>query len=327
MVDAAVIKLDKRDMKLIALLRQDSRTPISLIAKQLSVNRDTVKYRMQRLERARIIRRYYAEIDRSVFGYLICYVFLLIDEKNRRKHEGLIRELTKHPNTEAIREYNGNWDVKWTLIARHVEELDDIIMRLSMAYKGVIVEKDTLIVVRWSKASKWAGQEQPPDTDETDLTILRILADDARTSAAAIGTQAGLSADAVIKRIKRLTQQQVIRRFTINADPERMGKQWFTFVLQMKQFDETHQHRLKEFIRLRPDIIRCYKTIGTWDIVMTGITDDAAAFHLLFKDIKTTFSDIIRNYDAYPGYRERFITSFPRVIWEKEEKKATSSRR
>jgi len=311
---------DVKDKKLIDLLRINSRAPISELAKKLSLNRDTINYRMKRLENAGIITKYYAEIDRSVFGYSVCHVFMLLNETNRRKQEKLLRELIKHPNTESVIEYNDKWDIKWTLVVRHVEELDAILMKLSTKYTGVIIEKDTLLIVRWSRA---ALEEANGTTilDEKDISILKSLAINARASAVQIGQEIQLSPDAVIKRIRILCKNKIIRRFTINLDAKAMDLQWYTVVIQMRHFDEKHQATLIEYVTNHQNVVRCYKTIGTYDIILRVVINDISEFHKTFKELKTMFSAIIRNYDTYVGYTERYITPFPRIIWSKEELK------
>ncbi|HIH23935.1 TPA: Lrp/AsnC family transcriptional regulator [Candidatus Woesearchaeota archaeon] len=315
----APVRLDAKDAKLLAILRDDARTPISGLAKLLGLNRDTVKYRMKRLEKTGVVRRYYAEIDRSVFGMLVCRVFLLLDESDQRKQALLVQELKDHPNTEALLEYNDRWDLKWVLVAQHLEELDDIIMRISTKYSGVILEKDTLVVVRWTRAAAWDPEQQGDALDDTDRRILSLLSADCRENAVGIARKVHLGSDAVIARIKRLKLSGVIRRFTISIDQQRLGRQQYTIMLQMKQFDEHHQSKLKEFVRARPQILRCMKTIGTWDIMMMISVDDTTQFHGIVKSLKQTFSDVIKNYESYLVYRETFVTSLPRCIVGVEE--------
>ena len=51
--------------------------------------------------------------------------------------------------------------------------------------------------------------------DEKDKQIIKILKDDARASYGDIGTKVGLSEGAIRKRIKTLTDGNVIRKFTV----------------------------------------------------------------------------------------------------------------
>ncbi len=60
--------------------------------------------------------------------------------------------------------------------------------------------------------------------DEIDRKILKLLFQDARTSYKKIGEFVGLSEGAVRKRVKRLVDQGVIKRFTVVVDDKSMIK-------------------------------------------------------------------------------------------------------
>ncbi len=59
--------------------------------------------------------------------------------------------------------------------------------------------------------------------DDKDLAILRMLAENARITYTEIAKRIGLSDVAVIKRIRKLEQMGIIRRYTIDVDPARLG--------------------------------------------------------------------------------------------------------
>jgi DNA-binding Lrp family transcriptional regulator len=56
------------------------------------------------------------------------------------------------------------------------------------------------------------------DLDETDLEILRLLAEDARRPFSDISDRVNLSAPAVSDRVDRLEESGIIRRFTLDID-------------------------------------------------------------------------------------------------------------
>ena len=56
------------------------------------------------------------------------------------------------------------------------------------------------------------------DLDETDMAILRLLAEDARRPWSDIGEAVGLSGPAVSDRVGRLREAGVIRGFTVDVD-------------------------------------------------------------------------------------------------------------
>ena len=66
-------------------------------------------------------------------------------------------------------------------------------------------------------------RNENPDLDSVDLKILRILADDARTSVAEIARSVGMSAPSVSERIRRLQENGTIQAYTIRIDPAAFG--------------------------------------------------------------------------------------------------------
>ena len=56
------------------------------------------------------------------------------------------------------------------------------------------------------------------ELDDTDLEILRLLAEDARRSWRDIGDEVGLSGPAVSDRVARLRESGIIRGFTVDLD-------------------------------------------------------------------------------------------------------------
>jgi len=62
-----------------------------------------------------------------------------------------------------------------------------------------------------------------PVLDDKDLMILRVLAENARSPYTEIAKRVGLSDVAVIKRIRKLEHVGIIKRYTIEIDPSKLG--------------------------------------------------------------------------------------------------------
>ena len=68
------------------------------------------------------------------------------------------------------------------------------------------------------------------ELDELDLRIINLLLKDARTPAAQIAEQIGLSRPAVADRLDKLERQGVIRGTTAVIDPTALGREITAFV-------------------------------------------------------------------------------------------------
>jgi DNA-binding Lrp family transcriptional regulator len=67
--------------------------------------------------------------------------------------------------------------------------------------------------------------------DTVDRTLLALLQADATTSYASLAKEVGLSAAAVHDRVRKLRERGVVRRTTVEVDPECVGLSTLAFVL------------------------------------------------------------------------------------------------
>ena len=103
--------------------------------------------------------------------------------------------------------------------------------------------------------------------DITDKKILKILSENANTTATEIGNLVNLSIPAVNKRILRLQQDGIIDFFTIVTNPEKVDKTITAFVFIVMQYGENVKSLLK-YAELEPDVLECYSVTGEYDYML-----------------------------------------------------------
>jgi Lrp/AsnC family transcriptional regulator, regulator for asnA, asnC and gidA len=99
--------------------------------------------------------------------------------------------------------------------------------------------------------------------DEKDKQILKILKDDGRAGYGEIGTKVGLSEGAVRKRIKTLTDYNVIRKFTVKIGVAE-GAQAITLLATNPAYPT---QEVSKKIQATPNVETIYEVTGEYDIV------------------------------------------------------------
>ena len=99
--------------------------------------------------------------------------------------------------------------------------------------------------------------------DEKDKQIVRILRDDARSGYGDIGNKVGLSEGAVRKRIKTLSDENVIRKFTVKIGIGE-GAQAITLLATNPAYPTLE---VSEKIQALPNVETIYEVTGEYDIV------------------------------------------------------------
>ena len=351
------IKLDIKDKKIIALLAEDARMPLALIAKQIALSRDAVDYRIKRLVDSGLIIGFVPVLMLKKFGYYWFHVYLLLDETQKEKQNELIDALKSHPNIRSVMEYSDRWDIEFILIAENAVEFDNIITEIISDKAGIILEKSKLEVIKYYKSihipdifyrqvseniseyakhiirnpgtAKNIGESDlsPEETktlyslDFKDIQILNILSKNCRISTYKIAEEVNLSADAISYRIKRMLTEGYIEKFTIILNLSMLNYEWYTFAIQIKTLDKENEKKFREFVRNSPYIIRAVKVLGRWDLLLYIVTDNSAAFHHTIKEIKSNFANIINSYQTWSAYKEHTYNHFPKILETKYKKK------
>lgn len=113
------------------------------------------------------------------------------------------------------------------------------------------------------------NRQYAKNMDEKDKQIIKILKDDARAGYGEIGTKVGLSEGAVRKRIKTLTDENVIRKFTVKIGAAE-GAQAITLLATNPAYPTQEvSKKIQEILNVET----IYEVTGEYDIVavITGM--------------------------------------------------------
>lgn len=118
--------------------------------------------------------------------------------------------------------------------------------------------------------------------DKTDRKILDIVSADARISITELARQVALSKTPVLARLKRLEKQGVIRGYSAQIDPVRLGLDHVAFV-EVKLSD-TREKALSAFntaVVAVPEIEECHMIAGAFDYLLKVRTRDMTRYRIV----------------------------------------------
>ncbi len=102
--------------------------------------------------------------------------------------------------------------------------------------------------------------------DETDVRIVRLLAEDCRLSGRALASRLGLAHTTVAQRVRRLLEAGVIRRFTVLVDPVALGYEVTS--LTLVQAEGAYIEELERQLSSHPNIVAVYDITGDYDVAV-----------------------------------------------------------
>jgi Lrp/AsnC family leucine-responsive transcriptional regulator len=123
-------ELDKIDIKILKLLQNNARIPVSQIAKEVFLSAPTVSARIEELTQMGIIKGYYTEIDNSAFSNVIkAYIDMEVspDKKNE-----LYEYLISNPAVMECNRVTGEYSLLIKVVFKNTLEMDKFINTLQI---------------------------------------------------------------------------------------------------------------------------------------------------------------------------------------------------
>ena len=133
------VKLDSKDKKILELLSKSARMPISEISKKSKIQRDSVVYRIKRLERLNVIRFYTTILNPSTLGFPIySYVHLKLHNLDENIEKEFVQFLVSNPQVTYVVKISGEWDYDITIAAKDLGNFEEILKGIRYKFSKII---------------------------------------------------------------------------------------------------------------------------------------------------------------------------------------------
>jgi Lrp/AsnC family transcriptional regulator, leucine-responsive regulatory protein len=140
--------------------------------------------------------------------------------------------------------------------------------------------------------------------DAIDRRILRSLQANGRVTYDELATQVGLSASAVLRRVKRLEETGVIAGYVALVAPERVGLGLTAYInVRLEKHTDSHKRSpmdaFEAAVQAWPEVVECAALTGEMDYLLRVLVQDMAHYsrfimesllkHPSVQDCKTSF--------------------------------------
>mgnify|MGYP000312383759 FL=1 len=144
-IDYMYSSLDDIDNKILALLMDNARLPVTTIAKQLAIARTTVIARIKALEEKKIIAGYGLRLNQELYQPAVrAYVGISIDP---HRSTAFVKAMQAIPAVETLCAVSGTIDYMLTLRCRSTSELDTVLDQIG-AIEGVRQTATSIILTK-----------------------------------------------------------------------------------------------------------------------------------------------------------------------------------
>jgi len=130
------------------------------------------------------------------------------------------------------------------------------------------------------------GDSADLELDDIDLRTLALLQEDCRTSLARLGEQVGLSAPAVLERIKKLEAAGVITGYRAILDGRRLGLDITAFIGVIISHPNVIPRFEGEVIALH-GVLECHHVTGEYTLLLKVKTANTSSLEHLISQIRS----------------------------------------
>ena len=145
--------IDTLDMKIIRALQTDARKPIVQIAKEVGANEATVRRRIDKLVKTRIIERFTVVLNYHKLGRVIkAFIGLRVEPA---KLKDIVDHLSKHPDIQVLYRTSGDTDIVTEVIFEKMEDLNAFLEE-ELSLDGILGTIVTIVIGPY-KRCPWTG--------------------------------------------------------------------------------------------------------------------------------------------------------------------------
>ncbi|MFH1917434.1 MAG: AsnC family transcriptional regulator [Nanoarchaeota archaeon] len=303
------ITLNQKTRQILHCLDTDARMPFSEIAKRTRQSQETVRYTINRLKEEKIISGTITVINIQALGYIPLQILLKFQFLHEKKKEEIIAQVREMPAVNWIGNLEGNYDLGIILSMKDYAQLHQLTgdiyracgehlmkKRISINLEGNYLPRDYL-TNKERHTTKTA--DYAPTTfvsiDDVDKRILHALAKDARTSVVEIAKQTHMTPTAVIHRMKRLKENNIITKHLLLLNQEKLGQEHYKILLFTNNQDKIISIIQKAYAN--KNVIAIIKTLAEWDLEIDLEVMSRQEVTRFMMGLSAEFSTIIRDYD------------------------------
>lgn len=304
------IKLDLKDRKIITELDSNCRIPFVQLGKKVGLSSASVEKRVRALVKNGIILKFNTLIDYGLLGYTTCLAIITLRNMPADKKLEFAKWLDSEPLPCLVNEIAGRYDFLIATSVMNLHEFCGFADKLRSIWGDhikamktcVITESEYYPIKSLVERTHFARHfirdtEKRIRLDETDMKILKIIMNAARTPLMKIAEEVGESPKVVAYRIKRLEKEGLILRYKIFLNLHALGLTEYYLHIKLEKPTREIRTRIKENLCRNSFAIRVHEGIEMeGDISIHLATISTNDIIDLIDELKQKFPSFIGEY-------------------------------
>ena len=326
-----IMKLDKKDRRILYELDRDARQPLAVIARKVGLSRESILYRVRQYLKEGLLRGYLTVVDMAKLGFVHYKVFIRLQNLSQDAEKELVQWLCANPFVTWVSSCDGAYSLIIAVKARSVVELKVILRKINNRYWKHFKDQHITTIVnarhyprkylvgaKESREVGWGGSAGAAKLDESDLAILDELCRNTRATAVEIAALIKRSPDLVLQRMRSLEKQKVIQYYTLWPDVNKLIGAYYKVLVKLHNMNDAKEREIQTYCSQQPHIVYIVGSLGDWQLELDIEAQDIAALREVIREFTAKFSEVTSDYTVLSVYNEHKFRFFEKAIFSQK---------
>lgn len=267
---------DKKDELICFELLQDCRQSVSKIAKVVGLPQQTVSYRIAKMEKAKVIKKYAVNVNYPKLGYSRHSIYLDIRGVSAKKVGKYLKEITSIQEVSCcyVLHEVSQWKLYVSVWTKTIGRYDEIQTKIVSKFRDKIknylsfqsVKSYTYFAKRLNPKKKALidvkGDPENVKISDSDWKLIELLKKNSRAPAVELAKSLKTSASSVSRRISSLKKRGIIERVYPILDLKKLGYTEYTFISRIDPSFGKELNAFIEYTKKDPRFVIAIKAVG-----------------------------------------------------------------
>lgn len=319
-----MVKLDKKDKKILYQLDINSRQSNAQIAKKVGLSEQVVGYRIKRLINLGIIEKFLTFLNSARIGFTHFKVYLRLQNLSPKIENDFIKTLVNNPYSFWVVSCRGKWDIIASFFAEDVKIFGKIFRDILNEYDQYISQRNVTAIEEAPsftrgyllpeierKELEYGGIPEVIKLKEDEIMILNLISQNARISLLEIANKLKISSEAVRQKIKKLEKERIIQGYGTILNLKKIEYEHYLVSITLNKLDEQTWKKLSHFVKVSKNILYMPKCIGNHDIDFEMEVKNNEEFNQIVSDFRTQFNILVRDFESNIIVKQHKFDYFP----------------
>jgi Lrp/AsnC family transcriptional regulator for asnA, asnC and gidA len=305
-------KIDVKDKKILYQLDLNSRQSFTKIGKKVGLNQDLIAYRTKRLQEKGIIKYFITYIDEYKLGYTQIRFYITYQNVTPEIKKEIINFFVNYKFIRYVWSTEGEYDLLVIMAVKNMQEFYTVWEKLLTKYRKYFA-KHVFSIFFQHRRYRYSflldeeanertdriklimfGNVEKTVIDDLDLSILKIIVNDAKIPTIEIAKKLNSTARTINSRIQKLIKLGIIKCFSVVLDLQKIGYREYKIDIILQKHEELH--KIIKHVETNPNLIAHYKTVGYVDLELVFYLKNISELHKLMEDLSIKFPNTIKTY-------------------------------